>query len=131
MQQIYSRTPMPKCDLNKVAFHFYWNRTSAWVFSCKLANVFKALFYKNSSQGHPYSAPNSKIQIIYFKKHFFIYTIHLKISQIFLKLFAKKHILTLFMISNMLSCHCYVIGNLNTGRFMDSTLLATEYFCIK
>ena len=29
MQQIYRRTPMPKCDFNKVA--------SAWTFSCKFA----------------------------------------------------------------------------------------------
>ena len=33
MQQIYRRTPMPKCDFNKVALKNYWNRTSAWVFS--------------------------------------------------------------------------------------------------
>ena len=25
---------MPKCDFNKVAKQFYWNLTSAWVFSC-------------------------------------------------------------------------------------------------
>ena len=31
-QQIYRRTPMPKCDFNKVA--------SAWVFSCKFAAYF-------------------------------------------------------------------------------------------
>ena len=28
MQQIYSRTPMPKCDFNKVAKQLYWNHTS-------------------------------------------------------------------------------------------------------
>ena len=33
MQQIYRRTPMAKCDFNKVALQLYWNRTSAWVFS--------------------------------------------------------------------------------------------------
>ena len=37
MQQIYRRTPMPKCDFNKVAKQLYWNRTLAWVFSCKFA----------------------------------------------------------------------------------------------
>ena len=36
-QQIYRRTPMPKCHFNKVTKQFYWNRTSAWVFSCKFA----------------------------------------------------------------------------------------------
>ena len=35
MQQIYRRTPKPKCDFNKVAKQIYWNHTSAWVFSCK------------------------------------------------------------------------------------------------
>ena len=44
MQQIYRRTPMPKCDFNKVAKQLYWNRTSAWVFSCKFAEYFKNTF---------------------------------------------------------------------------------------
>ena len=34
MQQIYMRTPMPKCDFN----------TSAWVFSCKFAAYFQNTF---------------------------------------------------------------------------------------
>ena len=33
MQQIYRRTPIPKCDFNKVAKQRYRNRTLAWVFS--------------------------------------------------------------------------------------------------
>ena len=37
MQQINRRTPMPKCDFKKVAKQIYWNRASAWVFSCKFA----------------------------------------------------------------------------------------------
>ena len=41
MQQIYGRAPMPKCDFNKVAF---WNRTSAWVLSCKFAAYFQKTF---------------------------------------------------------------------------------------
>ena len=40
-EQIYSRTPMPKCDFNNVALQRYWNYTLAWVFSCKLAAYFK------------------------------------------------------------------------------------------
>ena len=48
MQQIYTRTPMPKCDLNKVALQLYSNRTSAWAFSCKFA----AFFQNNFSKGH-------------------------------------------------------------------------------
>ena len=45
MQQIYRRTPMPKCDFNKVAKQLYWNRTSAWVFSRKFAAYFQNTFY--------------------------------------------------------------------------------------
>ena len=30
MQQIYRKTPTPKCDFNKVALQLYWNRTSAF-----------------------------------------------------------------------------------------------------
>ena len=41
MQQIYRRTPMPKCDFNKVALQLYWNRTSPWLFSCKFAAFFQ------------------------------------------------------------------------------------------
>ena len=40
MQQIYRRTPMPKCDFNKVTKQLYWNYISAWVFSCKFAAYF-------------------------------------------------------------------------------------------
>ena len=46
MQQIYKRTPMPKCDFNKVALQLYWNHTSAWVFSCKFAAYFQNTFSK-------------------------------------------------------------------------------------
>ena len=37
IQQIYRRTPMPRCNFNKL----YWNHTSAWVFSCKFAAYFQ------------------------------------------------------------------------------------------
>ena len=40
-QQIYRRTPRPKCDFNKVALQLYWNFTSAWVFSYKFAAYFQ------------------------------------------------------------------------------------------
>ena len=46
MQQIYRRTPMPKCDFNKVALQLYWNHTSAWVFSCKFAAYFQNTFFQ-------------------------------------------------------------------------------------
>ena len=41
MQQIYRRTPLPKCDFNKVAKQLCWNRTSAWLFSCKFVACFQ------------------------------------------------------------------------------------------
>ena len=44
-QQIYRRTPMPKCDFNKVTLQIYWNHTSAWVFSCNFAAYFQNTFY--------------------------------------------------------------------------------------
>ena len=44
MQQIYRRTPMPKCDFNKVALQLYSNRTSAWMISCKLYAYFRKTF---------------------------------------------------------------------------------------
>ena len=37
IQQIYRRTPMPKCDFNKVTLQPYSNRISAWMFSYKFA----------------------------------------------------------------------------------------------
>ena len=49
MQQIYSRTSMPKCDLNKVALQLYWNRTSAWVFPVNLLYILRSPFLKNTS----------------------------------------------------------------------------------
>ena len=46
MQQIYRGTLMQKCDFNEVAKQLYWNRTSAWVFSCKFAAYFQNTFFK-------------------------------------------------------------------------------------
>ena len=39
------RTPMPKCDFNKVAKQPSWNHFSTWVFSCKFAGYFQNTFY--------------------------------------------------------------------------------------
>ena len=50
MQQIYRRTPMPKCDFSKVALQLYWNRTSTWVFSVNLLHIFRTPFLKNTSE---------------------------------------------------------------------------------
>ena len=49
----YRRTPMPKCDFNKVAKlkQLYWNRTSARVFSCKFAAYFQNTFFQRTPLG--------------------------------------------------------------------------------
>ena len=57
MQKLYRRTPMLKCDFNKVplqlmlkcdfnkvALQLCWNHTWVWVFSCKLAAYFQNTF---------------------------------------------------------------------------------------
>ena len=44
MQQIYRRTPLPKCNFNKVAKQLYYNNTSARVFSFKFASYFQNTF---------------------------------------------------------------------------------------
>ena len=44
MLQIYWRTPIPKCDFNKVSMQLYWNCSSAWVFPCKFAAYFQNTF---------------------------------------------------------------------------------------
>ena len=35
---------MPNCAFNKVSKQLYWNRTSAWVFSCKFSAYFQNTF---------------------------------------------------------------------------------------
>ena len=44
MLQMYRRTPMTKCDFNKVSLQIYWTHTKAWVFSCKFAAYFPNTF---------------------------------------------------------------------------------------
>ena len=44
MQQTYRRAPAQKYDFNNVVKQFYWNLTSAWVFSCKFAKYFENTF---------------------------------------------------------------------------------------
>ena len=52
MQQIYRRTPMPKCDFNKVALQLYWNRISACVFSCRqICCIFSEHLFLGTPQG--------------------------------------------------------------------------------
>ena len=49
MQQIYRRTPIPKCDFNKVALQRCWNHTSTWRSPVNLLHIFRAAFLKNTS----------------------------------------------------------------------------------
>ena len=51
MQQIYKRTPMPKCDFNKFVLQLYWNHTSTWVFSCRFAAYFQKTFLRTPMEG--------------------------------------------------------------------------------
>ena len=41
------RTPITKCDFNKVAKRLYENHTSAWVFSCQFAAYVQNIFSKD------------------------------------------------------------------------------------
>ena len=45
IQQIYKRTPMPKCDFNKVAKQLHWNHTLAWELPCKFIECFQNTFF--------------------------------------------------------------------------------------
>ena len=49
MQQMCRRTPIPKCNVNKVTKQVYWNCTSQWVFSCTFTAYFLNTFSKNTS----------------------------------------------------------------------------------
>ena len=46
----FCRTPIPKCDFDKVALQFYWNQSSGWVLSCKFLQVFRTPFKKSTSE---------------------------------------------------------------------------------
>ena len=39
---------MPKCDFNKVGLQLYWNRISAWMYSCKFPAYYQNTFYKKN-----------------------------------------------------------------------------------
>ena len=77
MQQIY-RTPMSKCNFNKVAFQLYWNHTTARVFSCKfsehhfLRTPLNGCFYIKCSltmdSRNQILAPNSQDVTVKFKQ---------------------------------------------------------------
>ena len=71
MQQIYMRILIAKCDFNKVALQLSWNRTSAWMFSCKFAAYFQNTFFsehlwraasKEMPLAHAYKSQDKKIK---------------------------------------------------------------------
>ena len=51
MQQVYMRTPMSKCDFNKVAKLLYLNHTLAWYSFINLLHIFRKPFPESTSGG--------------------------------------------------------------------------------
>ena len=64
VQQIYRRTPMPMYDFKKVALQLYWNRTSAWVFSCIFAAYFQSTFLSE----YPWRAASGWKRTLYYEQ---------------------------------------------------------------
>ena len=60
IQQIDKRTPMPKCDFNKVAKQLCWNHISACVLSCQFA----AYFQNNFSKEHLWRAASGNALVL-------------------------------------------------------------------
>ena len=50
MLEIYRRSPMQKCDFNKVALQLCWNHALTWVFSCKFAAIFRTFVFLRTPQ---------------------------------------------------------------------------------
>ena len=48
MQLIYRRTPMQKCDFNKLAKQLYGNHTLTQMFTCKFAEYLQNNFFKEN-----------------------------------------------------------------------------------
>ena len=51
MQQANMRTPISKCNFNKVAMQLYWNHTSAWCFLANVLHIFSMSFPESTSGG--------------------------------------------------------------------------------
>ena len=60
MQQIYRRTPMPKCSFNTAAVQLFWNHTSGWVFSCKFTAYFRTPLTRKTSERLLLNTPQVK-----------------------------------------------------------------------
>ena len=74
MLQIYRRAPMPKFDIKKVSLQFFWNHTSAWVFSCKFAAYFPKIFFLEHLWMAA-SASNRQINILLYHRTIFIVSV--------------------------------------------------------
>ena len=70
MQQIYRRTPMTKCDFNKVPLQIYWTHIKAWAFSCKFADINRTPFPKNTSGRLPLSLLFPREKMCWFSSYF-------------------------------------------------------------
>ena len=80
LQQIYRRTPIWKCDFNKVGNQLYRNHTSAWVFSVNLQQIYRRTpiwkcdfnkvtnqLYRNHTSAWVFS-----VNLLQFSEHLFI-----------------------------------------------------------
>ena len=100
----YRRTPMGKCDFNKVAKQFYWSHTLTWMFYCKhevwkmVDNLQVTLCLDLNLKGHVnilYSSINSHQRCVVKK-------VFLKISQILQEStwwYQKHHIIIDFLLA--------------------------------
>ena len=95
MQQIYRRTPMPKCDFNKVALQLYWNHTLAWVSPVCLLHIFTIHFPNNISGGLLF--PNGLVYPLVSPLTFTWRQWHLRYFGVFIVNFEQiSHIVLLF-----------------------------------
>ena len=63
MQQFYKRTPIPKCDSNKVALHFIEITLCHGCSPVNLLNIFRTLFPQYSSGGCFFTSTNCSANI--------------------------------------------------------------------
>ena len=111
MHYIYRRTPLPKCDFNKVA-----NLTLAWVFSCKFAAYFQNTF----SQKHLWMAASE------------LYSNHNKFAGYFQNTFLWEHIRRAVSVINIFLP--MKVGFRYNKRIIQKTVLSElnvikEYWC--
>ena len=111
MHYIYRRTPLPKCDFNKVA-----NLTSAWVFSCKFAAYFQNTFF----QKHLWMAASE------------LYSNHNKFAGYFQNTFLWEHIRRAVSVINIFLP--MKVGFRYNKRIIQKTVLSElnvikEYWC--